>query len=70
MAFIPANPQIGDRVRLTQDVQVLSGTYTKGHEFVITSHGSRGYTMEGEGGRGLYDVHPALFGGQLPFTKI
>ena len=42
MAFIPANPQVGDKVRLTHDVRVIAGTYTRGHEFKIAEYTNRG----------------------------
>lgn len=37
-----SNSRIGKKVRLTQDVEVLAGTYTKGHEFTITGYSDRG----------------------------
>jgi hypothetical protein len=37
MAFIPSNPQVGDRVRIQTDTKVSAGTYTAGHEFTGTA---------------------------------
>lgn len=55
MAFIPANPQKGDRIRIDADVRVIAGTYTKGHIFTIVENGDLGYTLRDDDGRFLYD---------------
>lgn len=52
MAFI-SNNKTGRKVKLTQDVNVLSGTYTKGHEFTVIGYSDRG-EMELRDSNGLY----------------
>lgn len=55
MAFIP-NPNIisiGDRVRLRESYTMHLGTYTAGHEFVVTGETSRGYDMTDDDGRSI-----------------
>lgn len=46
--FIPRKDILkeGDRVRLTRDVTVISGTYTKGHELECIGLGERGYNFQ------------------------
>ena len=41
MAFIKAGFQVGDRIRLTNDVAVLAGTFTRGHELTVVGSGPR-----------------------------
>lgn len=55
--FIPKNKfEIGSRVRLTKDVEVLSGTFTKGHEFTLTFYSHRGWDMIDDEGRKLLET--------------
>lgn len=46
--FIPRKDILkeGDRVRLTRDVTVACGTFTKGHELKCIGRGDRGYSFQ------------------------
>lgn len=59
MTFIPNgswNLRVGRRVRLTRDVKVLKGTFTKGHELTITNIGPRGPDMIDDNGEKLSEM--------------
>ena len=47
---------VGDRVRITRDVTVLSGTFTAGHRFRVIRSGPRGLDLEDENGNLLCDT--------------
>lgn len=53
MAFIPATEvlRIGDRIRITEPLELLNGTFTVGHEFTIMSYGGRGFDLQDDDGR-------------------
>lgn len=53
--YIPNSIRVGDRVRLTQNVEVLSGIFTKGHELVVTGVSYRGYDMIDDEGNKLLE---------------
>jgi hypothetical protein len=55
MAFISDTP-VGKKVRLTQDLKVVGGTYTKGHEFVIVERAAVGFNLRDDSGRELLGV--------------
>lgn len=53
MAFIPAADvlRVGDRIRITEPLELLNGTFTVGHEFTIMSYGGRGFDLQDDDGR-------------------
>lgn len=56
--FIPVKNacKVGDRVRLTRDVDVIMGTFTKGHEFTVTFIGERGPDLIDDDGNSLTEM--------------
>lgn len=56
MAFIKAGLQVGDRIRLKNDVSVLAGTFTKGHELTVTGSGPRGLDLRDDDGNMLCET--------------
>lgn len=58
MTFIQnENLKIGDRIEITQDLEVLSGTYKKGHQFTIISEDDiRGFDIRDDDGRTVYET--------------
>lgn len=55
MTFVPNNPTVGSRIRIDHDVEVIAGTYTRGHEFTITEEGGRGWSLRDDNGNELHD---------------
>jgi len=53
--FVSSNPRVGDKVRLTRDVEVVVGTFYKDSEFTINSFGSRGPNLVDEDGEDLLE---------------
>tara|TARA_B100000745_G_C20034568_1_gene352326 strand:+ start:175 stop:375 length:201 start_codon:yes stop_codon:yes gene_type:complete len=57
MAFIPNTI---NRVRLIEDVEIMIGTFTSGHEFDVVSVENRGgtavYHLKDDDGREIHDV--------------
>lgn len=68
MTFIPNQSlKIGDRIEITEDLSVLSGTYTKGHKFKIISEDNiRGFDLEDDEGNKVYEIRFS----QHTFKKI
>lgn len=56
MAFIKAGFQVGDRIRLTNDVAVLAGVFTRGHELTVTGSTSRGLDLRDDDGNMLCET--------------
>jgi len=46
--FVSSTPKVGDKVRLTRNIEVIKGMFYKGTEFRITSFGSRGPNLYSE----------------------
>ena len=60
--FIPKKSRIGSRVRLICDVEVLKGTFTKGHELTVTENaGIRGWNLIDDNGEVLNEVFSDKF---------
>lgn len=55
----------GDKVRLTRNVEVVSGTYTAGHEFTVESIGYRGPNLNDRDGNMLIET-----GFITPFLEV
>lgn len=46
--FVTSTPKVGDRVRLTRNVEIMIGTFYKDTEFTIKNLGSRGPDLYSE----------------------
>lgn len=51
--FIPsaANLKIGDRIKITREIEMTDGTFTAGHYFTIVGKGPRGVDLKDDDGR-------------------
>ena len=56
MPFIPDKPELHRRVRLTRDIKVFGGTFTKGTEMTITEIGDRGPTLMDDEGHTMREM--------------
>jgi hypothetical protein len=57
MTWIPKESLIGKRVRIRDDIPIMSGIFTRGHEFtVMRKCWFGGYTLYDEDGRGLVHI--------------
>ena len=56
MVFKRSGFEIGDRVRLTRDCEVIKGTFTTGHEFKIVGVTERGYDLIDDNGEELIEI--------------
>lgn len=56
VAFIPSKtPRVGDRIRITRNIEMFHGTFTAGHEFVIIGDGWRGFDIRDDEGREIHE---------------
>ena len=53
--FISKSPKVGEKVRLTKNIEVFIGTVYAGSEFVIESFTSRGPNLKGDDGETLIE---------------
>lgn len=56
MAFIRTTIQIGDRVVATRNLELITGTFTRGHRFKVIGSGDRGYDLIDDDGNRCLDV--------------
>lgn len=48
--------KIGDRVRLGINIELLTCTYTKGHEFTVIGESRRGWDLMDDNGNEIQEV--------------
>jgi hypothetical protein len=58
MAFIPKKDsmKVGDWVQLTANIEVMSGTFTRGTQMLIVSEGERGFDLRDREGNYLRET--------------
>jgi len=55
IVFIPATIGKGDKVQLWNDVKVIKGTFTAGHQFTVIAVGERGLDVIDSDGNTLLE---------------
>jgi len=69
MVFVRKIIDIGDRVEAVKDIDIIRGTFTKGHVFTVVGCNNRGFNLIDDEGNECNDVPPEFVKRIEPVTQ-